>query len=596
MPKNAEVAALFERTADVLAIQGANSFRVLAYRKIARTLEETPHDIETLAASEALDELPGIGESSADKIREYLRTGHIAEFESIWSDVPPGVMQMMRVPAVGPKTAALLWQEGSITTIEELKAKLDQPDYGNLNKIPTLGNKKLQKIKQNLAFLETAAARVRIGQALPIALALVHDIQQIKGVQDAQYCGSLRRGKETVGDIDIAVAADPQFGQPISDALTAHPLVADVLGSGPTKTSFRTTAGLQIDVRVVPPASYGAAVLYFTGSKEHNVRLRERAIKRGLKLNEWGLFKTTQDAQEETQIAGASETDVYNALDLAYIPPEMREDNGEIDAAEKAHGAKKQTALELVEPHHIRGDLHMHTTASDGTRSIEDMVAECKRRGYLYCAITDHSKSQFQANGLRSDRLLEHIKAIHAVAREAKGILVLAGAEVDILADGSLDYEDDILAQLDWVVASPHAALSQETDPATQRLVRAAANPYVHVLGHPTGRIVGSRRGLEPDMQKVIFAAARNGIALEINANHHRLDLRDSHARLARDANVPICINTDAHAYEDFNEMPYGILTARRAWLSPTQVLNTLPLPAFKKWLKAKKDKDTDWA
>ena len=581
--KNAPLAELFHRTADVLAIQGENSFRILAYRKIARTLEDLPHDIATLAASEDLDNTPGIGESSAAKIREYLKTGHIAEFEELWSEIPPGVMDMMKIPSVGPKTAALLWHEGNITSVPQL---LESIDKKTVPEIKGIGEKKLEKIKQSIAYLAQSTGRIRLGTAYALAQNLLDYLRQIPGVTRAEYCGSLRRGRETIGDIDIALAADPKLGPAISKKVLAHPSVAETLAAGDTKTSFRTSpdlggggGGVQVDVRVVPPESFGAALQYFTGSLAHNVKLRERAVKKGLKLNEWGLFKG------DKLIAGKTEEEIYQALDLAWMPPELREDRGEFETFKLA--AKPH--FEILELSHIRGDLHMHTTASDGSRSIEEMVAECKRRGYQYCAITDHSKSQFQANGLRSDRLLDHIKAIHAVAKQVKGILVLAGSEVDILADGSLDYEDELLAQLDWVVASPHAALSQETEPATTRLMHAIANPHVCVIGHPTGRLVPTRRGLEPDMKRVVFAAARAGVALEINANCHRLDLRDTHAQLAVEAKVPLCINTDAHAFEDMDEMLFGILTARRGWAQPKDVLNTRPVEAFTKWLKARK-------
>jgi len=418
-------------------------------------------------------------------------------------------------------------------------------------------------------------------------------------VTRGQHCGSLRRGRETIGDIDIAVAAPLEKGNDISAAVVKHPMCANIIQQGESKTSFRTATGVQVDVRVVPPESFGAAIQYFTGSKEHNVKLREIAIKKGMKINEWGVYKVTKGGKEE-RIAGDTEEGVYGALGFPWIPPEMRENRGEIEwaqeQAEEKQGArsKKQEGggKTLITIEDIKGDLHMHTKASDGDHSIEDMVAECKRRGYRYIAITDHSKSQFQANGLKADRLLEHIKAIHAVAKEAakSGMLVLAGSEVDILADGSLDYEDELLAKLDWVVASPHAALTQETQPATDRLVRAIANPHVCVVGHPTGRLVPARRGLEPDMGKVIFAAARHGVALEINAHYYRLDLRDSHARMAVEAQVPLCIDTDAHSYADFNNLRYGILTARRAWATAGDVLNTWPVEKFQKWLKGRKE------
>jgi DNA polymerase (family X) len=586
--KNLEIAKLFERTAEVLAVLEENAFRVLAYKKIARVLEENPNDVAKLAEADELESIPGIGKSSAEKIKEYLRTGRISEFDDILAQIPVGVMEMIRIPSVGPKTAALLWHQAGITTVEDLKTRIDA---GTITGIKGIGDKKLQKIRENLAHLATSSGRIRIGDALPIATALVEDLKKLPGVQNAMYCGSLRRGRETIGDIDIMVAAPEKFANAIADAVTKHPYAGSVIQTGASKTSIRTGNGIQVDVRVVPPESWGAAIQYFTGSQAHNVRVREIAVKKSLKVNEWGVFKTT--GKKEERIAGDTEESVYAAVGMQWMPPELREDRGEIERAIENQKSKIESVL--VELPDIRGDLHMHTKASDGSNTIEELVAEAKRRGYQYIAITDHSKSQFQANGLKSDRLLDHIKAIHAVAKEAEksaggGILVLAGSEVDILADGSLDYEDDLLAKLDWVVASPHAALSQDSEAATQRLVRAASNPYVSVIGHPTGRIVPSRRGLEPDMSRVIFAAARHGVALEINANYHRLDLRDTHVKMAVDAKVPICINTDAHSLPEFDMMLYGVLTARRGWATKADVLNARPLAAFKKWLKDRKE------
>ena len=606
--KNLEIATLFERMADVLALLDENTFRVLALRKIARTLEELPQAVESLAQSGELESVPGIGKSSAERIREYLRTGKIAEFDETIASIPPGVLEIMKIPSVGPKTAALLWKEGGVTTIEMLKAKIEAKA---LLDIKGVGEKKLLKILENLAHLATSAGRVRLGEALPIAEEFTAFLRGLPGVQDAQYCGSLRRGKETIGDIDIAVSSPLDNGPAIAAAVTKHAMTGSIIQVGASKTSIRTSTGMQIDIRVVPPESFGAAIQYFTGSKEHNVKLRELAIKKGMKINEWGVFRVKNGKEEK--VAGETEESVYAAVGLAWMPPEMREDKGEIDWGTSHFAPAKpaksefskpksrknseprtqnsELSFEVLELSHIKGDLHLHTTASDGSNSIEELVAEAKRRGYEYIAVTDHSKSQFQANGLKADRLLDHIAAIHAVAKGAakSGILVLAGSEVDILADGSLDYEDELLAKLDWVVASPHAALTQESEPATQRLVRAASNPHVCIIGHPTGRIVPSRRGLEPDMPKVIFAAARSGIALEINANYHRLDLRDSHARMAVEARVPLCIDTDSHSLPEFDQMRYGILTARRAWATPADVLNTRPLAQFKKWLVGRK-------
>jgi DNA polymerase (family 10) len=588
--KNIEIAKLFERAADILALLEENTFKILAYRKIARVLEELPSDVEKLAAAGELDKVAGIGKSSAERIAEYLRTGKIADFDDLLAQVPPGVLQMTKIPSLGPKTAVLLWREGGITTIEDLKTKIDD---GSLTSLKGLGEKKLQKIKENLAHLATSSGRIRIGEALPIALVLTDFLAKLPNVLDAQYCGSLRRGKETIGDIDIAVSAKKQHAKTIGEAVTKHNFCASIIQLGESKTSFRTGNGVQVDVRVVPPESFGAALQYFTGSQAHNVCLREIAIKKGLKLNEWSLSKIENGGGgKETPIAGKTEKEIYNALGMAWIPPEMREDKGEIEVALSNFKSQISNPFDLIELADIKGDLHMHTTASDGSNSIEELVAEAKRRGYQYIAVTDHSKSQFQANGLKVDRLLEHAKKIRAVAKEAKksGILLLAGTECDILADGSLDYEDEVLAQLDWVVASPHAALTQDSEAATTRLIRAASNPHVHCLGHPTGRIVPSRRGLEPDMAKVIFAAARSGVAMEINANFHRLDLRDTHVKMAIDAGVPICINTDAHSLPEFDMMAYGILTARRGWATKANILNAKSQSDFQKWLQSRKD------
>jgi DNA polymerase (family 10) len=597
--KNQEIAGAFEKAADLLALLDENSFRVLALRKVARSIEEMPQAVESVAAEGKLEEVPGIGKSSAERIREYLKSGKIAEFEELAAQVPSGVVEIMRIPTVGPKTAALLWREGGVTAVDQLMKEIELGEKSALLKIKGVGAKKLAKMKENLAHVAASSGRIRLGDALPIAEEIVEFLRGLPGVKAVQYCGSLRRGKETIGDIDIAVAAPLEKGLAIGEAVTKHPKCASVIQLGESKTSIRASArfNVQVDVRVVPVESFGAAIQYFTGSKEHNVRLRERAIRMGMKVNEWGVYKLS--GGKETKIAGETKEGVYAALGLKWMPPEMREGWGEIEAAKAEEGnakretrnAKRADVIELVELKDIRGDLHMHTSASDGGCSIEEMVAEAKRRGYQYCAITDHSKSQFQARGLTAERLLEHIKAIHAVAKEAKksGILVLAGSEVDILADGSLDYEDELLAKLDWVVASPHAALTQESDAATQRLVKAAGNPYVTVMGHPTGRIVPSRRGLEPDMAKVIFAAARAGTAMEINAHYYRLDLRDMHVKMAVEAKVPICINTDAHGLSDFEQMRYGIMTARRGWAAKGDVLNTKTREEFEKWLKERK-------
>lgn len=583
--KNLELAELFSHTADLLAILGANQFRVGALKKVARVLEELTEDVATLAGDDRLDALPGIGDKSAAHIREYLKHGKIGDFMSIAAEVPPGVLHMMSIPTVGPKTAGLLWKEGGILSVPQLKGEIEA---GRLRDLPGLGEKKLQKILQNIEHLSGTAGRIRQGPAQAVADALCAHLAKVPGVTAVEYCGSLRRGKETVGDIDIAVQAPVALQAEVAYAVTSHPLCADVIGSGPTKTSIRTTEGIQVDVRVVPEASWGAALQYFTGSKEHNVHLRELAIKQHLKLNEYGVYCGAEF------IAGATEASVYAALGLACPPPELREDRGEIEKAADlfTHGTAFPHVLEVLD---ICGDLHMHTLASDGRNSIADMVAEAKRRGYQYVAITDHSKSQVQAHGLSVARLMEHIAAVRAVAYKVPDMLIWVGAEVDILADGSLDYEDEVLKKLDWVVASPHAALTQDSAAATRRLVRAASHPLVDVVGHPTGRLVPDRKGLEPDMTEVIKAARRSGAALELNANWHRLDLCDRHLQLAATAGVLVCINTDAHSVEDFDMMRFGVRYARRAGLLPAQVLNCKTIEELQQWKKRRLEMHTSW-
>ena len=598
MSKNQELAQLFSKAADVMALLDENSFRVLATRKVARALEELGQDVSTLSESGKLEEISGIGKHSAEKIREYLRTGHITEFESLAKQVPTGVLDLLAVGSIGAKTAYLLWKEAGITSLDELKAALEK---GKIPSIKGLGEKKLARIRQNLEFIQGQGKRIGIGVALPVARQICDALRELAGVKNVQYCGSLRRGLETIGDVDILLSAPNSKMPAITEFIKSHTDTAEVIAAGETKVSIRTKSLLQVDFRVVPPESWGAALQYFTGSKEHNVRVREMAIKKGMKLNEWGLYKG------EKSIAGLTEVDIYDALELAWLPPEMREDRGEVELASAMYQVRKNPKfvvdnpkLEFLGKHiptswpelqisDIQADLHMHTTASDGTLSLEDMIAEAKRRGRKYIAITDHSKSQVQANGLKVDRLMEHIKAIHALAAKTKGITVLAGSEVDILADGSLDYPDEVLEKLDWVVASPHAALTQESEAATARLIRVASNPLVDVIGHPTGRLVAVRRGLEPDMQRVIFAAARGGVALEINAHDLRLDLRDVHVRMAVEAGVPLCINTDAHGAADMDNLIYGVITARRGWARAQNVLNTWPLEKVLKWQKERR-------
>ncbi len=578
MPQtNQKLADIFQQMADILQLLDADGFRVNAFARIARTLGEMTDDVAAIGPDvKALAKLPGVGKGSAERIAEYLETGTIKDHQELLAKVPPGLLPLLDIPGLGPKTIALFWKHAGIESLDDLKARLESDALAEL---PGMGAKKLENLRKSIAFAQTAGQRVRIGVAMPVAEWFVEQLTTLKQVKQAAYAGSLRRGRDTIGDVDLLVAAAKKDARPISDAFVKLGPVAEVLAKGETKTSIRTSAqtagGIQADLRIVAPDQFGAALLYFTGSKEHNVLLRERAIRKGMKLNEYAL------AKGDKVVAGKSEEDIYQALGLAWIPPELREGREELDLAEKG---KLPALLELGD---IQAELHAHTTASDGVWTIEELALAAAARGFHTVAVTDHSKGQAQANGLDEKRLIKHMEEVRRVAKQLEGtITVLTGTEVDILASGKLDYPDELLAELDVVVASPHAALSQEPKVATRRLIQAIENPQVDILGHPTGRLIGRREGLSPDMAAVIHAAAATHTALEINANHWRLDLRDAHARAAIEAGVKLSINTDAHGQADLDQLRYGVLTARRAGATQADAINCLSKSALKKWLE----------
>ena len=582
MSTNERLARIFEEMAALLELTGANPFRINAHARVARVLLELTVDVAELAHVPArLTDLEGIGKGSARKIIEFVRTGGVHEHEELLETVPPGLLEVMTIPGLGPKTVRLLWEKGGVTDLNSLKARLDS---GELQKLPRLGAKSIENIKASMAFAARAAERVTLGAALPAALEIAERLRGVEGASRVEYAGSLRRGRETIGDIDIlAAGSDPAA---LSRALVSMNGVVRVLAAGETKSSVRLETGIQVDLRVVDEGAFGAALLYFTGSKQHNVLLRERAIKRKLRLNEYGLFPDGPREDEAPQkrgvkpVATATEESVYQALGLPWIPPELREDRGELDSV----------LPDLIELSDITAELHAHTLASDGRFTIEGLAEEARARGFHTVAVTDHSKSSVQANGLSPERLREHIEAVREADRAAGGITILAGAEVDILTDGRLDYDDDLLAELDIVIASPHAALRQDPETATRRLVAAIKHPLVHILGHPTGRMINRREGLRPDLGALIEAAREHDTALEINANHFRLDLRDTHVRAAVEAGVLLSINTDAHRPEHFDYLRYGILTARRGWLTAEHCINTWSKQKLRRWLTKKRD------
>ena len=568
MSANAELARIFGEMSAIMELTGANAFRVNAYARASRVMNDLAVDVADIADHKQLLTIEGIGDGTAKKILEYLDTALVAAHKTLLDEIPHGLLELLKISGLGPKTVRVLWEQGGVTDMQSLIQKLDG---GEIEKLPRMGAKTVANIRDSIAFAAAQGKRARLGEALPLAERIVEYLRRVPGTTRVEYAGSLRRGRETIGDIDVlASTAHPGA---LHDAFQAMPDVIKVLVAGETKSSVRLEPGVQVDLRVIDTASFGAALLYFTGSKAHNVVLRERAVRMKMSLNEYGM--TGRRA-----VDAGTEASIYTALDLPYIPAEMREDRGEFALTETPR---------LIEIGDIRAELHAHTVASDGLFTIEALARCAADRGYHTVAVTDHSPSSGQANGLSPDRLLEHIDAIHAADAEIDGITILAGTEVDILADGRLDYDDEILARLDIVVASPHSTLRQDPQTATKRLLAAIRHPLVHVLGHPTGRILNRREGLNPDMPKLFEAAAEHHTALELNANSLRLDLRDIHVRAAVQAGASIAVNTDAHRAEHFDELRYGILTARRGWLQAERCVNTWAARKLMSWLRSKR-------
>ncbi|MBX3450492.1 MAG: DNA polymerase/3'-5' exonuclease PolX [Planctomycetaceae bacterium] len=563
--QNAIVAAQLTEYADLLEIQGANSFRVRAYRNAARTVENLSSGLETLIAEGAdLTELEGIGKDLAEKIVTLVTIGELPALTELREQVPTGVHEMLRVPGLGPKKVATLFHDLNVRTLDDLRVAAES---GKVAELKGFGKKTAQSILEGLALLDQQGKRYFISAARDVAEALEHDLSQVPGTHQVAVAGSCRRRRETCGDLDLLAVADDETA--LMDRLAAHPLTEKVLARGETKQRVRLRNGMELDLRVVPSGSFGAAMQYFTGSKEHNIVVRRMAQQRDLKINEYGVFR------DDVQIAGATEEDVYAAIGLPWIPPELRENRGEFALAESGRLPR------LIERADLQGDLHMHTTATDGTASIAEMANAAKERGLKYIAITDHSKRVTMANGLDADRLLAHWQEIERISRGLTGIHVLRGIECDILEDGSLDLEDHVLAEADWVIAVLHYGLKQPRDQIMKRLLNAIRNPHVDAIGHPTGRMINHRAGADIDFDTFLKAAADHGTWLEINANPARLDLDDVHAAAARDLEIPIVIDSDAHSVNGFDVLEYGVDQARRAGLRSEDVVNTLPWPDF---------------
>jgi DNA polymerase (family 10) len=571
MMNNFAVAQVFANIASLLAIKGESRFRIIAYERAAETIENLGRELSDIQQAGELKDIPGVGEAIAAKIEELLSTGELAYYQKLQQEVPVTLVDVMKVNGVGPKKASLFWKELGISDLEQLRAAAAD---GRLADLPGMGERSQERILEGIASLHRhQTGRRLLGEALPAAEAILEDLRSLPQVEAAEAAGSLRRRRETIGDLDLLVAS--HSAGPVMDRFINGDDVSEIRGQGETKSSVVLKSGLRVQLWVHPPDRFGSALQYATGSKEHNVRLRELAQQNGLSLSEHG-YKT----ESGEEILCQTEQEVYGALDLPWIPPELREDRGEIEAAQ----ARRLPAL--IEVEDLRGDLHAHSDWSDGRATIEQMVQGAIDFGHEYLVISDHSRSLGVANGLSVERLHEQRKVIDKLQGEVgDSIHLLHGSEVEILADGSLDFPDDVLAELDLVVASLHTSLRQSRDKITGRLLNAIRNPHVDIIGHPTGRLIGRRDPADLDMEQVFAAAAEHGTVLEINASPERLDLKDAHARRAVEIGCLLTIDTDAHHPSHYGLLPYGVATARRAWVGPESVVNTWKLSRLLSWL-----------
>ena len=573
--ENGQISAQITKLADLLEFQGANSFKIRAYRRGARVIKDSTESFSTMAQSDpsVLLEVDGIGKGVAEKITQLIQEGEISEINEILETVPATVLDILRIPGLGPKKAAALYQELGIQTLEQLQAACEA---GEVQKLKGFAAKTEKSILEGMAIATAANERIYWSEADQLASSLSSHLNQCESIGQLEFAGSYRRGRETVGDLDILVVSqDPasvmaHFGN--------YPDLEQIIVQGDTKMSIRVGNSFQVDLRVVEADAFGAALQYFTGSKDHNVEVRGRAKQLGMKINEYGVFQV--DGDSETYIAGATESEVYEALGMPCFAPELREARTEFDWA-------AQNALpDLIEVAQIQGDLHMHTTATDGKASIEEMADAAHARGLKYIAITDHSQRVSVANGLDAERLLAQWKEIDAInAARDDNFLILKGIECDILESGSMDLPDEVLAQADWVIASVHFGQKQPRQQITDRITNALENPHVDIIAHPTGRLINRREAYEVDMEAVFQAAKENGKLLELNANPVRLDLHDVHCAMARERGIPIVISSDAHKISGLDVLPYGIKQARRGGLTAAHVANTLSWPELQKLL-----------
>lgn len=574
--KNREIAQIFSNIADLMEIKDENPFKIRAYRKAALNLEALSEDIESMVKEERLTSIPGVGKDLAEKIKEYLTTGRVATYEELKKQVPSELLELMKVPGLGPKKVKLLYQRMNVTSIDALEKLAKE---GKLRNLPGMGSKSEENILKGIALVKKGRERIPLGIALPLAEQIIEELKKSGAVKQISAAGSLRRKKETIRDIDILVTSDSP--KKVMDRFTALSLVKEVLVKGPTKSSIRTEDDIQVDLRVVEPDSFGAALQYFTGSKNHNIHLRTLAQKKGLKINEYGVFRE----KDNKKIAGKTERDVYQIFEMPWIPPEIREDRGEIEAALEKRLPK------LVAEDEIKGDLHVHSNWSDGGHSLEEIIEFVRKRGYQYVAITDHSKSLGVARGLDEKRIVKQIKELERIEKKYDDFRILKGIEVDIRADGTLDLDPAVLEKLDIVIGAIHTGFKQGKEQLTKRLIKAMETGLIDFISHPTSRLMGERDSYELDWEKILKVAKKTGTGFEINAYYLRLDLDDINSRRVKEEGIMIEIGTDAHFHDQLDMMRYGLAVARRAWLEAGDLLNTYDYDELIKYLKSRKRK-----
>jgi DNA polymerase (family 10) len=569
--RNEEVVAMLEETADLMEIAGENPFKARAYRRAADAIAALKEPVEELVRTKRLNQIEGVGESIARDIAEFLQKGTTTRLEQLRQKYPPQLRKLLEIQGVGPRTVAMLYERLGIVTVDELEAAAKA---GKLTKLPGMGEQKVRNILEGIQLWRQQQGRVPLHIALAIAERIVARLRELPQVEQILPAGSLRRWKETVGDLDILVAT--RDSEPVMERFVKLPEVQKVLAHGTTKSSVLMADNLQVDLRAVDPESFGAASQYFTGSKAHNIALRNRALKLGLTINEYGVFRETTGEK----VAGETEEGVYEVVGLLWIPPELREDRGELEAAER------RALPRLVTLEDIRGELHCHTKWSDGANTVEEMARAARERGYEYLAITDHSPPM--GWGVKPENFRKLIREIRQVS-ERLGFPILAGIEVDIAPDGSLHMDEDILRQLDIVIASVHSAMKMSREEMTKRIVKAMENPLVHIIGHPTGRLINQRPPYEVDLEALVERARQTGVALEINGSPERLDLNDENARYAKEAGVLLSLGTDAHHDDHLDFMRFAVAVARRAWCEPANILNTRSYEQLRDWLRARR-------